>query len=115
MTSRSEDWRRKEVFNGARALPADARLAMWDAACGNDHALRHAVETLLVSYERAELGVPAVLPFDSSFAPAPQHEPGPRPTLTSELVDTASRARSAKAGWAWSTPRTMSGWTGVWL
>src|SRR3954468_24618093 len=77
MTFRSEDWPRlKEVFNGARALPADARLAYIDAACGTDSALRLAVETLLGSYERAQdfLEVPAVPSLDSTSAPAPQRE-----------------------------------------
>ena len=47
----------------------------------SDSALRHAVETLLVSDERAQsfLEVPAVPPFDSTFAPAPQREPETSP------------------------------------
>jgi hypothetical protein len=55
MTLRPEDWPRlKEVFEGARALQADARPAYVTAACGSDEALRHEVETLLASHERAQ-------------------------------------------------------------
>jgi hypothetical protein len=53
MTLRPEDWPRlKEMFEGARTLPADARPAYVVAACGSDAALRQEVETLLASDER---------------------------------------------------------------
>jgi serine/threonine protein kinase/tetratricopeptide (TPR) repeat protein len=65
MDVRPEDWHRlKEVFEGARALPAEARPAYLAAACATDEALRRQVELLLDSHERARdfLETPAVLP-----------------------------------------------------
>jgi hypothetical protein len=51
MTLRPEDWPRlKEVFEGARALQADARPAYVAVACGSDEALRHEIETLIASH-----------------------------------------------------------------
>jgi serine/threonine protein kinase/Tfp pilus assembly protein PilF len=64
MTLRPEDWPRlKEVFEGARALQAEARPAYVAAACGSDEGLRKEVETLLASHEYAKnfLETPAVL------------------------------------------------------
>src|ERR1700676_367673 len=64
MTLRPEDWPRlKEVFEGARALQAEARPAYVAAACGCDEGLRNEVETLLASHEYAKnfLETPAVL------------------------------------------------------
>ncbi|HET9269334.1 MAG TPA: hypothetical protein VFO31_14265, partial [Vicinamibacterales bacterium] len=55
MTLAPEDWQRlKEVFEGARALAADARPAYLAAACGSDTSLRHEVEALLESHDCAE-------------------------------------------------------------
>src|SRR5262245_7259265 len=49
-----EDWLRlKEVFEGARVLPADRRPAYLAAACHDNPALLHEVEQLIASYERA--------------------------------------------------------------
>jgi len=54
--------RLKEVFAGARALPASARQAYLSAACAGNEALRQEVESLLASDERAKtfLESPAV-------------------------------------------------------
>jgi serine/threonine protein kinase len=49
-----EDWLRlKEVFEGARALPAEGRPAYLAAACHDNPALRLEVEQLIASHERA--------------------------------------------------------------
>ena len=49
------DWRRlKEVFAGARALPASHREAYLSAACAGNEALRAEAESLLASDERAK-------------------------------------------------------------
>ena len=46
----TDDWRRlKEVFAGARALPAERRPAYLAAACAGNEALRQEVESLLAS------------------------------------------------------------------
>ena len=61
-----EDWLRlKDVFEGARALPADSRPAYLAAACYDNPALRQEVELLLASHERARtfLETPVML-FD---------------------------------------------------
>ena len=43
-----KDWPRvDDVFEGARALPADRRLAYLAERCGGDEALRQEVESLL--------------------------------------------------------------------
>ena len=50
----AEDWLRlKEVFESARALPAESRPAYLAAACHDNPALRLEVEELLASHERA--------------------------------------------------------------
>jgi serine/threonine protein kinase/tetratricopeptide (TPR) repeat protein len=55
MTLAPENWPRlKEVFDGARGLGADARPAYLAAACGSDTSLRHEVEALLESHDRAQ-------------------------------------------------------------
>ena len=55
MSHRPDEWARvKELFEGARALPADARREYLASACGGDEALRQEVETLLASHERAK-------------------------------------------------------------
>ena len=59
-----QKWQRlKEVFEGARALPVDARANYLAASCSGDDALRQDVESLLASHERATsfLETPAVL------------------------------------------------------
>ena len=64
-----QEWPRvKEVFEGARALPVDARPGYLAAACSGDDALRHDVETLLASHEQATsfLETPALLVADST-------------------------------------------------
>ena len=64
-----EDWPRlKEVFEGARALPADSRPAYFAAACHDNPALRQEVEQLIASHERAMtfLETPVVL-FDDKI------------------------------------------------
>lgn len=54
MSLRSDEWARlKELFDGARALPPDARPAYLAEACGGDEALRREVEQLLVSHDAA--------------------------------------------------------------
>jgi serine/threonine protein kinase/Tol biopolymer transport system component len=58
-----DNWARvKEVFAGARALPADRRPAYLAEACDGNEALRQEVESLLSSDERAKgfLEAPAV-------------------------------------------------------
>src|ERR1700687_1526220 len=94
MTLRHEDWPRlKEVFEGARALQADARPAYVAAACGSDGALRQEVETLLASHERAQrfLEIPAVQPFDDTVVPAPRIEPDT--SLEPHMLETLGRYR----------------------
>ncbi len=55
MTLAPEDWPRlKEVFEGARRLGADARPAYLAEVCGSDTSLRHEVEALLESHDRAQ-------------------------------------------------------------
>ena len=55
MTIPPDDWPRlKDVFAGARALPADARPAYLAGACAGNQALREEVESLLASDERAK-------------------------------------------------------------
>ena len=49
-----DEWTRlKEVFDGARALPAAARPAYLARACGDSEAMRAEVERLLASHEEA--------------------------------------------------------------
>ncbi len=63
MTFPSDDWPRvKEVFAGARALPADLRAAYLAEACDGDEVLLQEVESLLASDARAKsfLETPAV-------------------------------------------------------
>ncbi len=55
MPLRPEDWLRlEEVFEGARALPADSRPAYLAAACHDNPVLRQEVEQLIASHERAK-------------------------------------------------------------
>src|SRR5438105_3892220 len=71
MTFRPEDWPlMKEVFEGARALSADARPSYLATACGDDEALRQEVELLLTSHQRAKsfLETPAAVLFDEPIA-----------------------------------------------
>jgi serine/threonine protein kinase/Tol biopolymer transport system component len=50
-----DDWQRlKDVFAGARALPADARPAYLAQACAGNETLRQEVESLLASDARAK-------------------------------------------------------------
>ena len=60
--------RLKEVFAGARALPAPDRQAYLSAACAGNEALRQEVESLLSSDERAKsfLEAPAVVRGDDT-------------------------------------------------
>ncbi len=64
--------RLKEVFAGARALPASDRQAYLSAACAGNEALRQEVESLLASDERAKsfLESPAVVRGDGTPHPA---------------------------------------------
>ena len=64
--------RLKEVFAGARALPASDRQAYLSAACAGNEALRQEVESLLASDERAKsfLESPAVVRADGAPHPA---------------------------------------------
>jgi eukaryotic-like serine/threonine-protein kinase len=64
--------RLKEVFAGARALPASDRQAYLSAACAGSEALRQEVESLLASDERAKsfLESPAVVWGDGTPHPA---------------------------------------------
>jgi Tol biopolymer transport system component len=67
MSRRPDQWARvKEVFEGAWALPADARPAYLAMTCEGDETLRQQVELLLDSHERAKsfLETPAAHPFD---------------------------------------------------
>ena len=64
-----DDWTRlKEVFDGARALPPDARPVFLTGACRGDQALRLEVERLLASHEAAAsfLETPAMLVEDTA-------------------------------------------------
>jgi serine/threonine protein kinase len=64
-----DNWPRlKEVFAGARALPADRRPAYLAEACGGNDALREEVESLLASDQRAKsfLEAPAVVRGDDA-------------------------------------------------
>ena len=64
-----EDWPRlKELFAGARALPADVRAAYLSKECGGNDALREEVESLLASDQRAKsfLEAPAVVRGDNA-------------------------------------------------
>jgi TolB-like protein/Flp pilus assembly protein TadD/tRNA A-37 threonylcarbamoyl transferase component Bud32 len=59
-----DQWKRiKDLAGGAMAEPASARAAFLAARCGSDAALRHEVESLLASTDRAEslFEPPAVL------------------------------------------------------
>ena len=60
--------RLKEVFAGARALPASNRQAYLSVACAGNEALREEVESLLASDERAKsfLESPAVIQGDDT-------------------------------------------------
>ena len=62
--------RLKEVFAGARALPAERRPAYLAEACGDNEALRQEVESLLASNERAKsfLETPAAAQVQDAFA-----------------------------------------------
>ena len=62
--------RLKELFAGARALPAERRPAYLAEACGGNQALRHEVESLLVSDERAKsfLETPVAVQIQDAFA-----------------------------------------------
>ena len=62
--------RLKEVFAGARALPAERRPAYLAEACGGNEALRQEVESLLASNERAKsfLETPAAAQVQDAFA-----------------------------------------------
>jgi serine/threonine protein kinase len=62
----------KDVFAGARVLPASERQAYLSAACVGNEALRQEVESLLASEERAKsfLESPAVLRGDGTPNPA---------------------------------------------
>jgi serine/threonine protein kinase len=63
----TENWPRlKEVFAGARALPADRRPAYLAEACAGNDTLREEVESLLTSDQRAQsfLESPAVVRGD---------------------------------------------------
>ena len=69
MIPSTDNWPRvKDVFAGARALPADRRPAYLADACGGDEALREEVESLLASDQRANrfLEVPAVVRSDAA-------------------------------------------------
>ena len=73
MTLAPDDWlRAKDVFAGARALPASDRQAYLSAACVGNEALRQEVESLLASDERAKsfLESPAVVRDDGTPHPA---------------------------------------------
>ena len=62
--------RLKEVFAGARALPAERRPAYLAEACGGNQALRREVESLLASDERAKsfLETPVAVQVQDAFA-----------------------------------------------
>jgi eukaryotic-like serine/threonine-protein kinase len=70
----------KEVFAGARALPASERQAYLAAACAGNEALRQEVESLLASDEGAKsfLESPAVVWGDGTPHPAPSMIEGRR-------------------------------------
>ena len=54
MSPRPEVWPRvREVFEGALALPSDARRAYVATACDGDASLRQRVELLLDFHERS--------------------------------------------------------------
>jgi serine/threonine-protein kinase len=65
--------RLKEVFAGARALPAPDRRAYLSAACAGNEMLRQEVESLLASDEHAKsfLELPAVVWGDGTPHTAP--------------------------------------------
>ena len=72
MTLAPESWRRlKDVFAGARALPASERHAYLSAACAGNESLRQEVESLLSSDDRAKsfLESPAVVWSDGTPHP----------------------------------------------
>lgn len=67
MSIRPDEWAHlKELFDGARALPQDARPAYLADACGGDGALRRDVERLLASHDAAGsfLETPAAMLID---------------------------------------------------
>src|SRR5688500_1722811 len=73
MSLRPDEWTRvKEVFDGARALPPDARPTFLAGACRGDQVLRLEVEELLASHDAAAsfLETPAMLVEDSARAAA---------------------------------------------
>ena len=69
MALRHDDWPRlKEVFTGARALPAERCAAYLAEACGDNEALRQEVESLLASNERAKSFLETPAAVEDAFA-----------------------------------------------
>ena len=69
MADPAYDWQRlKDVFAGARVVPAERRPAYLAEACDGDEALREEVESLLASNERARsfLETPATVQVDDA-------------------------------------------------
>jgi serine/threonine protein kinase len=67
MSLHPDEWARlKGLFDGARALPPDARPAYLSEECGGDEALRREVERLLASHDAAGsfLETPAAVVVD---------------------------------------------------
>jgi hypothetical protein len=73
-----DEWARvRQVFEGALAVPAEARDGYLTDACGADQALRQQVELLLASHDRA-----------GSFLETP---PGPSTDATSRAIPLAGQ------------------------
>ena len=65
-----ERWKQvKEIFSAALERPVEERGAFLGEACGDDHSLRHQVERLIDSYERAGDFIEAPAVADDSFLP----------------------------------------------
>ena len=71
MAHPAHDWQRlKDVFAGARAVPAERRAAYLVEACEGNESLREEVESLLASNERARsfLETPAAVQVEDAVA-----------------------------------------------
>jgi serine/threonine protein kinase/Tol biopolymer transport system component len=105
VTVSPDDWPRlKQVFAGARALPADLREAYLAETCAGNEALRHEVESLLALEAQAKsfLETPAVLPADSLVAKSLEGQRLGRFQIVSRIgaggMGEVYRARDARLG-----------------
>ena len=116
MTKPEERWARmRELFDGARTVPAMQRDAYLDRVC-NDADMREEVAGLLQAHDTLESGQHDFLGVvDEERAAALLGRPcAPEASRTRPSAVTASFASSAAAGWASSISPTIRFWTGRW-